>query len=127
MRARTVRVAGLAAALLFAGTVTGSARALTSGVCYCCKTSLAIADGSVYAVWRHVYPGNMRDIAFTVSRDGGGGEGGVLAGHSGRGGMRGAERRASPDNHRSPWARAALACLRREIGHPRANRSRTGR
>jgi hypothetical protein len=29
------------------------------------------ADGSVYAAWRHVYPGNIRDIAFTLSRDGG--------------------------------------------------------
>ena len=25
----------------------------------------------LYAAWRHVYPGNMRDMAFTVSRDGG--------------------------------------------------------
>ena len=29
------------------------------------------ADGSLYAAWRHVYQGNVRDIAFTVSRDGG--------------------------------------------------------
>jgi len=28
-------------------------------------------DGSLYAAWRHVYPGNIRDIAFTVSRDNG--------------------------------------------------------
>ena len=28
-------------------------------------------DGSLFAAWRHVYPGNVRDIAFTVSRDGG--------------------------------------------------------
>lgn len=49
-----------------------SARAVTGGVCYCCKTAIATgADGSVYAAWRHVYPGNIRDIAFTVSRDGG--------------------------------------------------------
>ena len=27
------------------------------------------ADGSLYAAWRHVYPGNVRDIAFTLSRD----------------------------------------------------------
>ena len=46
--------------------------ALTGGVCYCCKTALAVgADGAIYAAWRHVYPGNMRDIAFTLSRDGG--------------------------------------------------------
>jgi hypothetical protein len=49
-----------------------SAQALTGGVCYCCKTAIATgADGSVYAAWRHVYPGNVRDIAFTASRDGG--------------------------------------------------------
>ena len=47
-------------------------RPLTGGVCYCCKTALATAaDGSVFAAWRHVYPGNIRDIAFTSSRDGG--------------------------------------------------------
>ena len=47
-------------------------RALTGGVCYCCKTAIATAsDGSIFAAWRHVYPGNIRDIAFTASRDGG--------------------------------------------------------
>ena len=47
-------------------------RELAKGVCYCCKTALAAgADQTVYAAWRHVYPGNIRDIAFTVSRDGG--------------------------------------------------------
>ena len=46
--------------------------AVTGGVCYCCKTALAeSADGSIYLAWRHVYPGNFRDIAFTLSRDGG--------------------------------------------------------
>jgi hypothetical protein len=45
---------------------------LTGGVCYCCKTALAVGgDGAMYAAWRHVYPGNMRDIAFTMSRDAG--------------------------------------------------------
>jgi hypothetical protein len=49
-----------------------SARSVTGGVCYCCKTAVAAGpDGSIYAVWRHVYPGNLRDIAFTASRDGG--------------------------------------------------------
>ena len=62
---------------LYFGTVGGAAPAkaplvVTGGVCYCCKTALAIgADGAVYAAWRHVYPGNMRDIAFTMSRDDG--------------------------------------------------------
>ncbi len=47
-------------------------RELIKGVCYCCKTALATgADGRVYAAWRHVYPGNIRDIAFLTSRDGG--------------------------------------------------------
>ena len=47
-------------------------RAIAGGVCYCCKTALAAGtDGSIFAAWRHVYPGNIRDIAFTVSRDGG--------------------------------------------------------
>jgi len=46
--------------------------AITGGVCYCCKTAIAIgADGAIYTAWRHVYPGNIRDIAFTASRDGG--------------------------------------------------------
>ena len=37
-----------------------------------CKTALqAGADGSLYAAWRHVYPGNLRDMAFTMSKDGG--------------------------------------------------------
>jgi hypothetical protein len=44
---------------------------ITPSVCYCCKTSV-VADGSnVFAVWRHVYPGSQRDIAFAASHDGG--------------------------------------------------------
>ena len=47
-------------------------REITKGVCYCCKTAIAAgANGAIYAAWRHVYPGNRRDIAFTVSSDGG--------------------------------------------------------
>jgi hypothetical protein len=50
----------------------GAERALLKGVCYCCKTAMAASrDGSIYAAWRHVFEGNLRDIAFTVSRDGG--------------------------------------------------------
>jgi hypothetical protein len=46
--------------------------AIAAGVCYCCKTALTAGpDGSLYTAWRHVYPGNIRDIAFTMSRDGG--------------------------------------------------------
>jgi hypothetical protein len=49
-----------------------SLREIASGVCYCCKTAVATGpDGSIWAAWRHVYSGNVRDIAFTVSRDGG--------------------------------------------------------
>ncbi len=45
-------------------------RELTKGVCYCCKTTLAAGpDGGLYAAWRHVYEGNIRDIAFSASRD----------------------------------------------------------
>jgi hypothetical protein len=47
-------------------------RELFKGVCYCCKTALAIGPkNEIYAVWRHVFPGNLRDIGFTMSRDGG--------------------------------------------------------
>jgi hypothetical protein len=47
-------------------------RALTGGVCYCCKTSLASGPpGTIFAAWRHVYPGNLRDMAFMMSRDAG--------------------------------------------------------
>ena len=45
---------------------------LTGGVCYCCKTAIATGGGGeIYLAWRHVYPGNVRDMAFTASRDGG--------------------------------------------------------
>ena len=63
---------------LFFGSLdaTAAPRAITGGVCYCCKTALVSAAGgvngsSIFAAWRHVYPGNLRDMAFTVSRDGG--------------------------------------------------------
>ena len=49
-----------------------SERELFKGVCYCCKTAMAIGTGGeIFAAWRHVFPGNMRDMAFTMSRDGG--------------------------------------------------------
>ena len=61
---------------LYLGILGGDAqhfpRPITGGVCYCCKTALATgASGTVFAAWRHVYPGNMRDIAFSMSADGG--------------------------------------------------------
>jgi hypothetical protein len=47
-------------------------RELVKGVCYCCKTAAAAGRGGrVHAAWRHVYPGNIRDIAFISSFDGG--------------------------------------------------------
>jgi hypothetical protein len=44
---------------------------ITGGVCYCCKTALAVSGQRVVAAWRHVYDGNQRDIAFAQSLDGG--------------------------------------------------------
>jgi hypothetical protein len=50
----------------------GSVRTIARGVCYCCKTSIATGGhDSVIATWRHVYPGNVRDIALAKSSDGG--------------------------------------------------------
>lgn len=61
--------------LFFASAGPSGARAereLVKGVCYCCKTALAAGRGrALYAAWRQVYPGNIRDIAFSASRDGG--------------------------------------------------------
>jgi hypothetical protein len=59
---------------LYFATLDGAvgARPLAQGVCYCCKTAMATAsDGAIFLAWRHVYPGDIRDIAFTASRDGG--------------------------------------------------------
>ena len=43
---------------------------IASDVCFCCKTALAVdARGGVYAAWRHIFPGSMRDIAFAKSSD----------------------------------------------------------
>lgn len=39
-------------------------KAITPGVCYCCKTALAATPTGVVAAWRHVYAGNMRDMTF---------------------------------------------------------------
>jgi hypothetical protein len=44
--------------------------AITGGVCYCCKTAFVSgADGTLVGAWRHVFAGDLRDIAFTTSRD----------------------------------------------------------
>lgn len=48
-------------------------RELFTGVCYCCKVAMAtMPGGGIAAAWRHVYEGNIRDIAFSISRDEGG-------------------------------------------------------
>ena len=60
-------------------------RELTPGVCYCCKTAVvALPGGTVVSAWRHVYAGNLRDIAFTESRDGGATFAAAGAGQRGR-------------------------------------------
>jgi hypothetical protein len=54
------------------GARTSADRELAAGVCYCCKTAIvALPAGRLLSAWRHVYDGNLRDIAFTESRDGG--------------------------------------------------------
>jgi hypothetical protein len=58
--------------LYYRSVASSSERELFKGVCYCCKTAIATgAKGEIYAAWRHVFPGNLRDMALTVSRDGG--------------------------------------------------------
>ena len=58
--------------LYFATLGDAAARPVTGGVCYCCKTAIASGPGGeIYLAWRHVYAGNLRDIAFTMSRDAG--------------------------------------------------------
>ncbi|HEX8707897.1 MAG TPA: sialidase family protein [Pyrinomonadaceae bacterium] len=45
---------------------------ISTEVCPCCKTSLAVdADGRVYVSWRQVLPGDYRHIAVSTSGDGG--------------------------------------------------------
>ena len=45
---------------------------IAEDVCFCCKTAVAVdSRGGVYAAWRHIFPGSMRDIAFARSTDGG--------------------------------------------------------
>ena len=47
-------------------------RKVASDACPCCKTALAVAaDGTLYAGWRQVLPGNFRHIAVTTSTDAG--------------------------------------------------------
>jgi hypothetical protein len=44
----------------------------TAPTCPCCRTALALgADGTLYASWRKIYDGDVRDITVMASRDGG--------------------------------------------------------
>jgi hypothetical protein len=45
--------------------------AIAANVCFCCKTALATAGDRVFAAWRHIYPGSLRDIAVARSTDNG--------------------------------------------------------
>lgn len=46
-------------------------RKVAADACPCCKTALAVsADGTIYASWRQVLPGNFRHIAVAKSTDG---------------------------------------------------------
>jgi len=45
---------------------------IATEVCFCCKTAVAVdGRGGVYAAWRHIFPGSLRDMAFAKSTDGG--------------------------------------------------------
>lgn len=47
-------------------------RKVAADACPCCKTALAVSpDGTLYAGWRQVLPGNFRHIAVASSTDGG--------------------------------------------------------
>lgn len=46
-----------------------TASSITKSVCYCCKTTIVADGNNLYAVWRHVYPGSYRDMAFAMSSD----------------------------------------------------------
>jgi hypothetical protein len=61
---------------IYHGTFSADGRTIenlvAADVCFCCKTAVAVGSGGlVYAAWRHIFPGSMRDIAFATSTDGG--------------------------------------------------------
>lgn len=53
------------------GKTWGKNVAVAHNVCPCCRPMIAFTNGAVHVVWRHVYPGNLRDMAVASSRDGG--------------------------------------------------------
>ena len=42
---------------------------VATNVCFCCKTAIGQTAAGVWAAWRDVYPGNLRDISFTSLDD----------------------------------------------------------
>ena len=61
---------------VFAATIDPSGKVteapVAANVCFCCKTAVAVGShGQVFAAWRHIFPGSLRDIAMAVSADGG--------------------------------------------------------
>ena len=45
--------------------------AVTTSVCFCCKTSTAVSrDGATLVAFRHIYPTNLRDMAVARSTGG---------------------------------------------------------
>ncbi len=47
-------------------------RKVDEEACVCCRTAMASAtDGTLYVVWRKVYPGNIRETVIARSTDGG--------------------------------------------------------
>jgi hypothetical protein len=45
---------------------------LDTSSCICCRTAIAVGrDGAVHALWRHVFPGNVRDFVSATSTDNG--------------------------------------------------------
>ena len=53
------------------GKTWGKNVAVAHDVCPCCRPTIEFTKGAVHVTWRHVYPGNIRDMAVATSRDGG--------------------------------------------------------
>ncbi len=53
------------------GAGVAAATVLDTNACICCRTAIAVApDGGVQALWRHVFPGDVRDFQAARSTDG---------------------------------------------------------
>ena len=48
-----------------------SERSVATHVCFCCKTAIATSGNRVYAAFRDIYPGSLRDISVARSTDNG--------------------------------------------------------